>query len=100
MKALTLIFDMARLSEAARRNWSEDFTVLILQLVDYHLTYCLSSACYATGRVWQLTVKDWSIQNFAFLREREVITTSIRFSHTYEVCEVEDCYQPVVLKPR
>jgi hypothetical protein len=95
VKAVTLMFDMACLSEAARRSWSEDFTVLIHQLVDDHLTYCLSSACYATGRVWQLTIKDWSTKNFTFLRQFEGLATSIRFYHTYEVCEVENCYQPV-----
>lgn len=94
-QAVTLIFDMASLSEAARRRWSEDFQILILQLVDYHLAYCLNSANDATGRVWQLTVKDWSIQNFAFLREQPAIAASICGYHTYEVCEMDDCYQPV-----
>lgn len=94
-QAVTLVFDMALLSEAARRSWSEDFHMLILPLVDDHLDYCLNSANFVTGRVWQLTVKGWSIRNFAFLREQPTIAASIRRYHTYEVCERDDCYQPV-----
>jgi hypothetical protein len=94
-QAVTLMFDMARLPEAARQSWSSDFHILILQLVEHHLAYCLNTTNYATGRVWQLTVKDWSVQNFAFLREQPAIATSVCRYHTYEVCEMDDCYQPV-----